>query len=154
MNLTITADGVAYDFASIKDASNRDAMALEAALGVTYENFMKRLRKRLVQIGEDVKAAKAAVPEGVEPDLSEVDTSLSALDTTAIVFLARRRAGERDLKFDDVDFTLVECRFGADGADEEQPSDAGEPPDANADPTAGSSGPTLEPNAGPSPQVA
>lgn len=145
MDLSITVDGTSYDFASIAQVSNRDAMALEAAIGVTFENFMKTLGRRFAEIGKAVQAAKIAAPEGADPDLSEVDMSISARDMTAIVFLARRRAGERDLKFDDVEFTLAECRFGGDG----DPDDP-EAPDPDVDPTAGSSGPTPGPSVGPS----
>ena len=145
MELTITVDGTSYDFASIAQVSNRDAMALEAAMGVTFENFMKTLGRRFTAIGKAVQEAKAEAPEGGEPDLSEVDTSIPARDMTAIVFLARRRAGERDLKFDDVEFTLAECRFGGDG-DADDP----EVPDPDVDPTAGSSGPTPGPSVEPS----
>lgn len=143
MNVTITVDGNTYDFDTITQASNRDCMALEDALGVTYETFMKRFGKRFKEIAAEIKAAAENLPEGVEPDLTELDLSISARDTTALVFLARRKT-ERNLKFDDVDFQVTSFRFGVDGEPDE-PAVEMTAADAHADPTDGLSTTTLEP---------
>jgi hypothetical protein len=134
VKVTINVDGDEFDFASVTKATNRDAMALEDAIGVTYEMFMKRFGERFRQIGQAIAAAPK--DENGQPILDDVDASISARDTTALVFLARRKAGESTLKFDDVEFELAQFAFGVEG-EPDVPVEAPDAALAAADPTNG-----------------
>lgn len=144
--MKLTVDGETYD--AFAKPNNKTVIAFEAAMGCTYLAWTQKLRTHFKEVGEQIKAARALVPEGTDPDLSNIDVSMSGVDSAALVFLARRHAGEDTLAFSDVDFTDLALVPDDDDAEPEEESP---PPDRNADPTDGSPTTVSEPPAESSP---
>lgn len=102
----VVVAGTEYAFDALNKASLLDLIELKKQTGLTAGDLEKLVGK-LEEQKED-------------PDFNFIDDEGNLLVLAVLIWLARRRAGERSLKFEDsADVPLDEIAFVADDTDEE-----------------------------------
>lgn len=109
----VVVAGTEYAFDALNKASLLDLIELKKQTGLTAGD-LESLVGKLEEQKDD-------------PDFSFIDDEGNLLVLAVLIWLARRRAGERSLKFEDsADVPLDEISFVADGTDEE-PAESPDP---------------------------
>jgi hypothetical protein len=110
----VVVAGTAYHFNALNKASLLDLIELKKQTGLSTGDLEKLVGKL-----EDAKD---------DPEFSFIDDEGNLIALAVMIWLARRRAGERSLKFEDsADVPLDEIAFVAEDSDDEDDAESPDP---------------------------
>lgn len=118
--MRVVVSGTEYSFEALNKASLLDLIELKKQTGLTVDDLGK-----MIAAMED--AAKAAEGDD-DPGASFLADEGNLLVLAVMIWLSRRRAGERSLKFEDsADVPLSDVQLVPDDTDGEQSEEAPDP---------------------------